>query len=90
MNKNNGGPAFPRPASEFTESGTLADGNDAIRHQDGMSLRDWFAGMSLMLSGGYVISTILDRGSKPLPEVAAVAAKAYEIADAMLKERGKE
>jgi hypothetical protein len=41
-------PAFPRPASEYTKSGTLADGNDAIREQDGMTLRDWFAGMAIM------------------------------------------
>ncbi len=41
--KNDGGPAFPRPASEFTGSGTCPDGNDPIRAQNGMSLRDYFA-----------------------------------------------
>ena len=27
-----GGPAFTRPASEFTKNGTLPDGNDAERN----------------------------------------------------------
>lgn len=42
-----GGPAFPRAASEYTENGTLHDGNRAEHAQPGMSLRDWFAGMAL-------------------------------------------
>lgn len=36
-------PAFPRPASEYTSGGTLADGNEAIREQDGMTVREYFA-----------------------------------------------
>lgn len=44
---NDGGPAFPRPASEFTQSGTLHDGNDAIPAQPGMTLRDYFAAHAL-------------------------------------------
>lgn len=38
-----GGPAFPRPASEYTASGTCSDGNDPIREQSGMSLHQYFA-----------------------------------------------
>lgn len=43
MNNDGGPSAFPRPASEFTASGTCPDGNDPITPQDGMSLRDYFA-----------------------------------------------
>lgn len=42
-----GGPAFPRPASEFTKAGTLPDGNAAIQAQDGMSKREEFAKAAL-------------------------------------------
>ena len=45
--RDDGGPAFPRPASEYTEHGTLPDGNTAIDEQDGMSLRDYFAAAAL-------------------------------------------
>lgn len=37
---NDGGPAFPRPASEYTAYGSIADGNEAIPAQVGMTLRD--------------------------------------------------
>lgn len=83
---NDGGPAFPRPASEFTASGTVAEGNDAIREQDGMSLRDYFAAHALSAvievyrfdNGGGI-------GTDHLPR--NVAAHAYRIADAMLEAR---
>jgi hypothetical protein len=35
--------AFPRPASEYTASGTLPDGNDAIKQQEGMALLQVYA-----------------------------------------------
>ena len=61
-----GGPAFARPGSM---------GSDA---QDGMSLRDWFAGQAL--TNDYTQSA----GN---PD--AVAEWAYQVADAMLAERAK-
>ncbi len=66
MSKANDGPAFP------------TDGEYA-GFQSGMSLRDWFAGMSLAR---------LVNEEKRSPT--AVAILAYQIADAMLAERSKE
>ena len=70
-----GGPAFP----------TLADNGHAM-NQDGMTLRDWFAGK--VVQGLWANATALAQmpaGS----EAAAIASVAYEVADAMLKERSK-
>jgi hypothetical protein len=69
-----GGPAFP---SDFImgNSGTIA----AHKPYSGMSLRDWFAGQAIMgmKAGDYDL----------YPSEYAEAA--YELADAMLKARGK-
>lgn len=66
-----GGPAFP------TEARTLFPTNKASFWCDGMSLRDWFAGMAL-------------QGINTQELMFAEAARyAYQIADAMLKERDK-
>jgi hypothetical protein len=81
--RNTGGPAFPRPASEDTSSGTLADGNDLIASQDGMDLRDYFAAQALPAIYAGHIAAGIDMGQE------SVAEEAYEIADAMLTERGK-
>jgi len=74
-----GGPAFPRPASEFTKNGTLAGGNDAIDANECMTLRDWFAGMAMQ---GYC-------AADDDQELAAslIAKDAYRTADAMLEAR---
>jgi hypothetical protein len=63
MTAQDGGPAFPVP--------TL---NADLQRQDGMSLRDWFAGQALV-----GLSTHFD------PAVAAD--RAYSLADAMLAAR---
>ena len=73
--RKDGGPAFPRPISR--------DGTDAradmFHAQDGMSLRDWFAGQALKIAA---------RNFGRLPDTAPVLAEyCYEIADAMLKAR---
>ena len=51
---NDGGPAFARPASEYTKQGTLPDGNDAIEAQEGMGLRTYLAAKAMqgLLSDG--------------------------------------
>jgi hypothetical protein len=81
-----GGPAFPRPASEFTASGTLDDGNDAIREQGGMYLRQWYAGQAL--------AGLLARVETPDSQMAYravvavhrdIAETAFAIADAMIR-----
>lgn len=81
---NDGGPAFPRPASEFTKNGSLSDGNDAIYEQDGMSLRDAFAIAALQ---GYLAG----RNREPSINIPndIVAGSCYKYADAMLAEREK-
>lgn len=69
-----GGPAFPRTGIEFR----YADG-EVLRYdpENGMSLRDWFAGQAIspMLMQAY--------GSTPK----FLAMRAYEIADAMIAAR---
>lgn len=64
-----GGPAFP----------TLAD-NGHEMNQDGMSLRDWFAGKAMQ-------SLIL--AARDAKDIDMLSAGAYQIADAMLEERNK-
>jgi len=65
-----GGPAFPREDYQ----------TNCAPGQQGMSLRDWFAGMAL---GGYMVSDLAVNG--PM-----AAQMCYEIADAMIAEREKE
>lgn len=69
--QNNGGPAFPCPTG--TDGGSL---------YDGMSLRDWFAGMALSAicsKPGWLISQ----------DAPVIARQSYEAADAMLAVRTK-
>jgi len=85
---NDGGHAFPNhhipPTKDFP--GWLGS--------SGMSLRDWFAGMALssILSINQTLMEGLIKASnkcgiKDFSETAAL--ECYELADAMLKERGK-
>lgn len=70
-----GGPAFP----------TLADNGHAM-NQDGMTLRDWFAGKSMQ--GIWSNAAALAQMPKGA-EAKSIASVAYEMADAMLEERSK-
>jgi hypothetical protein len=83
MKTDNGGPAFPRPASEFTANGTLPDGND-LGAQDGMSLRDYFAAQAL---NGLIQfqAELRGVGGQEIADLTAQAA--YALADAMLNAR---
>ncbi len=67
---NNGGPAFPQPDTYFPDK-SVAIG------EEGMTLRDWFAGLALQ-----GLLTHDDEGL--IPEAAR---DAYRYADAMLKAR---
>ena len=70
-----GGPAFPRP------------GTDCGPDQDGMSLRDWFAGQALT---GIKANDELCHICSDVPSMTqaeAVARMAYADADAMLAAR---
>ena len=71
--RNDGGPAFPRPSSNFNR---ISLGYEAA--QDGMTLRDWFAGI--------VLPNMVNQF--PGNDQMAVA-EAYRIANAMLAERDK-
>jgi hypothetical protein len=74
-----GGPAFPRTANNYRQG-------DSHKYHDGnlgMSLRDYFAGQALT---GW-LATAVNLAAELDSE--AEAKKAYEIADAMLKEREK-
>ena len=78
---NDGGPAFPVPATDATDGRT---------HDGGMSLRDWFAGQamaSLFLNQGItgLAIDIAERGGPAVRE--SIASKAYQISDAMLAAR---
>ena len=72
-----GGPAFPIPQQQFTDGVTFisAQGND------GMSLRDWFAGQAL--------SGFLQRKEYDKETFTTAATDAYRYADAMLETRKK-
>ena len=73
--KHNGGAAFPRPMTnlDLNEAG-------AMRYeQDGMTLRDWFAGQAL----NALVSIPGDESYREL------AGTAYRMADEMLTERAK-
>jgi hypothetical protein len=71
--RQDGGPAFPR--YDY----------DARRTQNGMSLRDWFAGQAL---SGFLANSRLGVLSEENPE-GQIAMSAYALADAMIKERSK-
>lgn len=72
---NDGGPAFPHPA--------LADERFKPRPGDeGMSLRDWFAGQALASYAG----GLMEADAQWIEQYGA--RNAYRIADAMLSARG--
>ncbi len=102
----NGGPAFPRPIGPVTINHPRARGMNAAavqigsRHDDGeeqgMSLRDWFAGQALPALMGAAVADakigdiVLEKAQASkmtLKEYFTIAA--YEYADAMLAGRAK-
>lgn len=72
-----GGPAFPRPASKGINYLT-GEEEAIVDPQQGMSLRDWFAGMALQC-------LVVDFDNSC--DVNDVACNAYFLADAMLRVR---
>lgn len=75
-NINDGGPAFP---------GAELPGHP--KHPPGMSLRDWFAGQAL--TGFLSHPAVLRYKGEVADREFHYAAMAYELADAMLKQRGE-
>lgn len=83
MTKDDGGPAFPLPEWSYPH------GVSGIKIQEGMSLRDWFAGMAMQ--GMLAHSTRY----KPRPGTSAnwheaISEEAYQLADAMIAEGKKD
>lgn len=75
---NDGGPAFPRPRGFDESMGTYP--------QNGMSLRDFFAGQALAgMAGEYRAAQMYTCEFDETCE--SIAKSAYELADAMLKAR---
>ena len=75
-----GGPAFPQVDLKDSYGMLVPD------RQSGMTLRDWFAGK--VVQGLWANEFALAK--MPLgAEAASIASVAYEMADAMLKERSK-
>jgi len=73
---NDGGPAFPMP------TGYEPRENLTTHFNEGMSLRDWFAGQALTIARDNCRQRGVDTAGN-------VAIGAYAIADAMLAEREK-
>lgn len=77
----NGGPAFARSAAEHGHGGHY--------EQDGMSLRDWFAGQALV--GMTSVWLHQEREGFPAEEqvkgIKAMSKYSYHIADAMIAAR---
>ncbi len=73
MAKNDGGPAFPVKAVREGVTG------ECLVNFEGMTLRDWFAGMALQ---GIMSTPAKYGGNRPSYD-------AYQIADAMIAERDK-
>ena len=70
-------PAFPRAAT------WSPDGQHLVGQQAGMTLRDWFAGQAL--AGAMAQHGSYGIGNGP----AEIAARMYEIADALLSARSE-
>jgi len=68
--KDDGGPAFP---SQWDD-----------KDNDGMTLRDWFAGHALI---GIINACAMDTRARGEATEAMFARKAYSIADAMIEAR---
>ncbi len=83
-----GGKAFPGsetiygPKNFYGSSAAYPDGMATVIHHSGMTLRDWFAGHAMA-----VMTAAPDYSKGPCN--AAIAERAYIIADAMIAEREK-
>ena len=78
---NDGGSAFPMVGHEIYGNGSIAPISTC-----GMSLRDWFAGQAL--AGGYCMMEQFGAPNRGGSYDAHVARVAYDIADAMIAQRG--
>lgn len=79
--RNDGGPAFPTAENIHDPRAT------GVQYIDGMTLRDWYAGMALFtLANELQLNMVLKEGA-PSSRPDCIAAFAGAVADAMLAER---
>lgn len=78
-----GGPAFPRPASEYEPNEMRQDGKISAVPYNGMSLRDLFAGQAMVA----LITRDADDSAYGSDMIKARPVLAYEYADAMIAAR---
>lgn len=87
MTQNDGGSAFPYNPWNLCKDGKWRK----TEKFNGMTLREWYAGVALQ---GMLAHSRHGHGYHPRDESMhwhdAIAEEAYEIADAMLKERNKD
>lgn len=86
-NPDHGGPAFPGICGEhgYGHCTRVVHGDDQVsyvEHNQGMTLRDWFAGQALT---GIIAADLRDGLT-----ATDCAASAYDIADAMLRRRAEQ
>lgn len=79
--KNDGGPAFPN----FRE----IDQHGLVHQNDGMSLRDWFAGRAMQALAPGTFEAACEEGQTAAKAAEVVADVAYRMADAMIAARGR-
>ena len=77
-----GGPAFPRPRSARPKDERFPDSA-----QEGMSLRDWFAGQALAGAIAASANETADPAISTQGYAELMARGSYRLADAMLKAR---
>lgn len=84
--QHDGGPAFPIPLA-FSPDGTAHIAGEYFANTDGVSLRDWFAGMAMQ---GWLSSYAPELTHPAKVETAFdVAVDSYAMADAMLAARNQ-
>lgn len=83
----NGGPAFPVPMFTREADGQPLSAADFFNGGNGMTLRDWFAGMALsgLIGKAYYAASQTDDPFTGISETLAVVS--YGMADAMLAAR---
>lgn len=88
MTSKDGGAAFPRP---YSDNGLSSPNFHAFHARDGMSLRDWFAGMAMqaIIAKGEVCVWYDEESRRASCLDEAIARGAYIYADALLAERAK-
>lgn len=84
--KADGGAAFPRQAVKIQRPGKVY--SEYVSSQDGMTLRDYFAGQALIgIIGKYPCEICEIKPGEYAPVNVSAAKGAYAYADAMLAER---